>query len=431
MTGSAAEGPVDVAQTSTAEESARARSIRAGPARRWALFAARGPVAEVEAALAVIYVVLRAVQTVQLVLIWVAGDPVAAGCPASLAAAVLAVGVLEGVVVMWSMAQTGSYGGRRVALAEEVTVVLLFLAVAVSTPASQDRGGAVLWLFSPAIVMTCGLTLHFRASTATVLATVPAGVVLWATSAGAAVRMGAGGALGFVTAFPVLALGCSGVVRFMRSLGTRLEGTQALLHAAGREEERLRQGAYLHDRVVGELEQTRQVLRRAPGDPASAQQALRVLCAVLEDARQVLGGRDPLGEDSLAAFRDDLRRHADGLGVDLRLHTDDLRDRDGADADPPPGTVLRLGSVAREALRNAAKHAECRSAVVLLALRRDGCTMTVTTRQARFDPAQLGPGGSGNTAYRLVHAAGGDLRVETGDGVVRIVVTMPYGDVPG
>ena len=144
---------------------------------------------------------------------------------------------------------------------------------------------------------------------------------------------------------------------------TRADGTRV---RAAREDERLHVAAHLHDSVL----QTLALVQRQAHDPAAVARLAR---RQESELRAWMAGEVEHGTDTLAgALRDAVAEVEDehGATVEVTILGDRPLDRQGE----------ALAAAAREALRNAARHAEGAPVFVFAQLDRDGPRRSCATR---------------------------------------------------
>ncbi|MBB4661455.1 sensor histidine kinase [Conexibacter arvalis] len=145
--------------------------------------------------------------------------------------------------------------------------------------------------------------------------------------------------------------------------------------AQAREDERLRVAAHLHDSVL----QTLALVQRQASDPAAVarlargqERALRAwMAGEAELDAATLGG-------ALHATVDEVERHEE-VEIEATVLGDRALDEAGR----------ALVAAAREALRNAARHAPGSAIVVFAELSRDGAAVWVRDEGGGFDPARI------------------------------------------
>ncbi|MGH2900992.1 MAG: sensor histidine kinase [Solirubrobacteraceae bacterium] len=215
------------------------------------------------------------------------------------------------------------------------------------------------------------------------------------------------------------------------ALITELESTQARLasteRGAGREAERRRLAAELHDTVVQGtasalllLETEEQRIGQASPESARAQDVLR---ANLIETRRVVHGLSStqLTEHSLASA---LAEAATELGAEL--HTI------GTERSIPESQAHALLRIAQEAIVNAVRHAHAERVIVTLTYDRARVGIDIGDDGVGFD-AEAGTGrGYGLRAMRWrATSAGGTFEVESSPGNGTIVsVTLPSSPLP-
>ena len=190
-------------------------------------------------------------------------------------------------------------------------------------------------------------------------------------------------------------------------------------------EERRRIARDLHDGLAQELAfiamQTRRLARMQPDEPVLAQ-LTSAADRGLGEARRAIEAlaREDDGESLPAAVAEiaDEISFREGLQLDLEL---------ADDVDVAPEVREELVRVVREAMTNAARHADATR--VRLELRNaDGVHLVVADDGAGFDPA-IGAGGGGfglTSMAERVRLLGGDLRVLSTPGTgTRVEVQLP------
>jgi signal transduction histidine kinase len=170
----------------------------------------------------------------------------------------------------------------------------------------------------------------------------------------------------------------------------------------GREQERRRVVAHLHDSVL----QTLALMHRQAGDPAAVQRLARRQELEL---REWMAGRRELGERTLAGA---LHEVADGVQADhqdLRLRVSITGDRALDDRG------LALAGAAREALRNAARHAGGEPVTLYGRLGDDEAEVYVRDNGPGFDLAAVPAERRGvrDSIVERMRAAGGSARIES------------------
>jgi hypothetical protein len=146
---------------------------------------------------------------------------------------------------------------------------------------------------------------------------------------------------------------------------------------AAREDERQRMAAHLHDSVL----QTLALVQRQAHDPAAVSRLVR---RQEHELRAWMAGEVEPGSDTLAgALRDAVAEVEDdqGLVVEVTILGDRPLD--------PPGEAL--AAAAREALRNAARHAAGADVFVFAQIGRAGAEVFVRDDGPGFEPAAVAP----------------------------------------
>jgi signal transduction histidine kinase len=201
-------------------------------------------------------------------------------------------------------------------------------------------------------------------------------------------------------------------------------------------EERDRIGQELHDGIIQSLYAVTLSLEEATDvmtdDPAEASahidRAIDSVHASIRDIRNfVLGLRPHLLEQTdlvggIAALADELRLNT---MVDVEVDLDEAAEAAGALSD---GRRAQLLQITREALSNAARHANASRASIRLAQQDGGLHLRIEDNGRGFDPAAVGGGehmGLSNMRDRATYM-GGQLEVDSSPGRgTRIIVRVP------
>jgi signal transduction histidine kinase len=203
-------------------------------------------------------------------------------------------------------------------------------------------------------------------------------------------------------------------------------------------EERERIGKDLHDGIIQTIYGVALSLEDLPSlideDRARAvariDQVIDTLNGSIRDIRNFIFGLRPERfeeanlADGLSGLAEEFRVNTT---LDIDLHTQDFA------GDLPVESRAQLLYVAREALSNAARHADATHVDVRLATDAEGLHLTIADNGRGFDPATAGgPGhfGLANMAQR-VESIGGTLRIESGPGSgARVLVRVPVATDP-
>lgn len=183
-----------------------------------------------------------------------------------------------------------------------------------------------------------------------------------------------------------------------RALRQALE-QQALLSRkviVAQEEERARLSSDLHDGLGQTLSALRlevdwlrqQVRGTAPGTEGSFAQLGEILVRGAEELRSICRGLRPPSLDDLG-LESSVRQLVEEFRERTSIATDLALDFDAAERDVSPDVALVSYRVLQEALTNVQRHAEARSAKILLLRDRDGLELCVVDDGRGFDPADI------------------------------------------
>jgi signal transduction histidine kinase len=352
--------------------------------------------------------------------------------PGSTAVAATAVAAtVPWYVIMGRAMWTGGWAGRRPGpVWETVYVAGLFVAFGVAQSQNPE-----VWFLAFAIApqfymfletrlaMGLGIALNFLAATLLV-ARYPSGTTA-ATAFGVAV---AGGGFSVFYGAWVTRIIMQSAER--ADIIDQLEATRAELaaaqHEAGRLAERQRLAADIHDTLAQGFTSILMLIQAAQADlggshPVASGQldlAERTARDNLAEARALVADLSPARLDG-STLLDALRRLS-------REHEEASFDVSGAPRPLPVATEVVLLRVCQEALANVRKHANARSAGVLLGYHQDAVRLEVRDDGAGFDPDHV-TGGYGLRGMRTrVAEVGGTLTVHSSPGAgTQVSATVP------
>jgi signal transduction histidine kinase len=247
-----------------------------------------------------------------------------------------------------------------------------------------------------------------------------------------------------LTAFALFALsslldwpsgGAAGLVRLLGQLVTAVVGL-ALLARVVRErvsrreheaalavaEERRRLARELHDGVAQDLafivSQSLRLTRSFPDEPALDRIAAAAERA-LADSRTTINGLAKPGSTTLgAALCDQAHEIAERSGLQLTLEVVD-------GIETTAEVEHELLRIMREAISNAARHADATALAISVSSTADGLRLRIADDGRGFDPARIVTSGSGGFGLvsmdERARALGGEMRLESRPGVGTVV----------
>lgn len=379
-------------------------ALLAAPARAPGRDEAGGEPAKVERSLLTCFLTVRAVHVAQGVICLVSGwrsyrHP-------RLAAACLATAVAESL----ALGARGRRKGRHDAMAARADVALGVVGLAVMSAATdiEDRTGSMNWMLPYTVGAAAGASLGLPTPPA--VAAVGLLSLTYAATVTPAARSGAG-RLAAAVANTISYGGFYGVTdvfaRLLRGAAAEVERASAeAIEQASRlasEQERVRQHRLLHDSALQALE------AMAAGFAFDRGQLRNIAREEAGRLRLALAEGDGHTTRLVVALRQAaVEAERSGLRVQLSCESD---------VEAGPAVALALAEATAEALRNVAKHAGARRAVVRCAKEPGGLEVVVRDHGSGFDPDLVLPGfGIRQSIQARVEEAGGRASVWSAPG---------------